>query len=326
MDFNKMRGHVEVDGIGLGMQLEAFQLATELIVQDNDEPQPIFSADLLSLMISRYGDYILEGVNIQSSLAGSELALDVTGLYNPGTQAIEAGLGLHKDIDLLHDFEMWNISLNEATGAFGLGGESLRYIGLNLEASWNFVPFRAGAFGGQVLAGSIDPNSPILQSHFPEVLDHLHIVPAAPGENQATTLLKGGYVRLYGDVTQGNRKIAKVLTVNGGARSVAGTGRTRLVASTTADGWACSFTPTTGKCSARAATSLSPTNVRHRWRNFQPRPGWRAASAPASRKAGRAGAGAGGTTGGAGRAGAQTELVYNTTEDDFDASWEIDFE
>jgi hypothetical protein len=62
---------------------------------------------MVSFMISRYGDYILEGVNVQSSLAGNQLALDITGLYNPGTQAIEAGLGLHKEIGLLHNLETW---------------------------------------------------------------------------------------------------------------------------------------------------------------------------------------------------------------------------
>jgi len=55
----------------------------------------------------------------------------------------------------------------------GLGAGNLRYIGLNLEASWNFVPFKAGSFGGQVLAGTINPDSPVLQNHFPDVLDHL---------------------------------------------------------------------------------------------------------------------------------------------------------
>jgi hypothetical protein len=331
VDFNKMRGHVEVDGIGLGMQLEAFQLATELIVQLNDEPQPIFYADMVSLMISRYGDYILEGVNIQSSLAGNQLALDLTGLYNPGTQAIEAGLGLHKEVNLLHELETWNISLLEATGAVGLGGDpdggtSLRYIGLNLEASWNFVPFRAGAFGGQVLAGTIDPNSPILQNHFPDVLDHLHLVPAAPGENDATTLLKGAYVRLYGDTTLNGKKVAKVMTVNGGVRlggwywsdqaggdyygGLAGTfvhtnylkvvsargditftyERTPSVVQLSADAWVAGGI---GFCEPETWTSWSG-----RWWNDK----W------------------------CWSAGAQTALVYDAVADDFDASWQFDFE
>ncbi len=223
VDFNKMRGQVEVDGLGLGMQLEALQVAMELIVQQPGEPQPIFYAEIISFIISRYGDYILEGVNVQSSLAGNQLALDITGLYNPAAQTIEAGLGLHKELNAHQNLESWNINLHEAAGAVGLGGSvngitGLRYVGLNLEASWNFVPFKAGAFGGQVLAGTIDPNSPILQNHFPDVLEHLHMVPAAPGENEATTLLKGAYVRLYGDMTTNGGKVAKVMTVNGGVR------------------------------------------------------------------------------------------------------------
>lgn len=331
VDFNKMRGHVEVDGIGLGMQLEAFQLATELIVQLNNEPHPIFYADMVSFMISRYGDYILEGVNMQSSLAGNQLALDLTGLYNPGNQAIEAGLGLHKEINLLHNLETWNINLHEATGAVGLGGDlnginALRYIGLNLEASWNFVPFKEGAFGGQVLAGTIDPNSPVLQNHFPDVLAYLHLVPAAPGENNATTLLKGAYVRLYGDTTINGKKVAKVMTVNGGMRlggwywsdqaggdyygGLAGAfvhtnylkvvsargditftyERTPVVEQLSAEAWVAGGL---GSCEPETWTSWST-----RWWNDK----W------------------------CWSAGAQTVLVYDTVEDDFSASWQFDFE
>ncbi|MCL4267757.1 MAG: hypothetical protein KJ069_31615 [Anaerolineae bacterium] len=331
VDFNKMRGQVEVDGIGLGMQLETFQVATELIVQLNNEPQPIFYADMVSFMISRYGDYILEGVNVQSSLVGNQVALDITGLYNPGTQAIEAGLGLHKDVNLVHDFEMWNISLEEATGAVGLGGDEdnntvLRYIGLNLEAAWNFVPFKAGAFGGQVLAGTIDPNSPVLQNHFPDVLDHLHLVPAAPGENDATTLLKGAYVRLYGDTTVNGQKVAKVMTVNGGMRfggwywsdqaggqyygGLAGAfvhtnylkvvsargditftyERTPVVEQLSAEAWVAGGI---GSCEPETWTSWAT-----RWWNDK----W------------------------CWSAGAQTVLTYDMVEDDFDASWQFDFE
>ncbi|HRQ40878.1 MAG TPA: fibronectin type III domain-containing protein [Chloroflexota bacterium] len=329
--FNKLRGQVEVDGIGLGMQLEAFQVAMELIVQLNGEPQPIFYADMVSFMISRYGDYILEGVNVQSILVGNQVALDITGLYNPSTQAIEAGLGLHKDVNLLHKLEMWNISLEEATGAIGLGGDEdnnmvLRYIGLNLEAAWNFVPFKAGAFGGQVLAGTIDPNSPVLQNHFPDVLDHLHIVPAAPGENTSTTLLKGAYVRLYGDTTVNGQKVAKVMTVNGGMRfggwywsdqaggqyygGLAGAfvhtnylkvvsargditftyERTPVVEQLSAEAWVAGGI---GSCEPETWTSWST-----RWWNDK----W------------------------CWSAGAQTVLTYDMAEDDFDASWQFDFE
>jgi hypothetical protein len=331
VDFNKMRGHVEVDGIGLGMQLEAFQIAMEVIVQLNNEPQPIFYADLVSFMISRYGDYILEGVNMQSSLVGNELALDLTGLYNPGTQAIEAGLGLHKDIGLLHNLETWNINLQEATGAVGLGagangGTALRYIGLNLEASWNFIPFKAGAFGGQVLAGTIDPNSPVLQNHFPDVLDHLHIVPAAPGENDATTLLKGAYVRLYGDMTTNGTKVAKVMTVNGGMRfggwhwsdqgggdyygGLAGafvhTNYLKVVSARGDITFTYEHTPVVDQLSAEAWVAggigfCEPetwTSWSTRWWNDK----W------------------------CWSAGAHTALVYDMVEDDFDASWQFDFE
>ncbi len=223
VDLHKMRGHIEVDGLGLGMQLEMFHIVAAIEVQYEDEPHPILTGDMVSFMISRYGDYILEGVDVGSRLVRNDLSLDLTGLYNPNTQAIEAGLGLHKDINLVHDLEMWSISLNELTGAVGLGGDEnggtvLRYIGLNLEASWNFVPFKAGAFGGQILAGTIDPSSPVLNNHFPDVLEHLHLVPAAPGENEAATLLKGAYIRLYGDTTQGDAGVAKVYTINGGVR------------------------------------------------------------------------------------------------------------
>ena len=331
VDFNKIRGHVEVDGVGLGMQLEAFQVATELIVQLNNEPQPIFYADMVSFMISRYGDYILEGVNIQSSLVGNQLALDLTGLYNPSTQAIEAGLGLHKEINLLHSLETWNINLHEATGAVGLGGDesggtSLRYIGLNLEASWNFEPFKAGAFGGQVLAGTIDPNSPILQNHFPDVLDYLHLVPAAPGENSATTLLKGAYVRLYGDTTINGKKVAKVMTMNGGMRlggwywsdqaggeyygGLAGafvhTNYLKVVSARGDITFTYERTPSVEQLSAEAWVagglgSCEPetwTSWDTRWWNDK----W------------------------CWSAGAQTTLVYDINENDYNASWQFDFE
>jgi hypothetical protein len=217
VDFQKIRGQVEVDGVGAAMQLEALQVAFEIIVQRDDEPQPVFSAALVNMIISRYGDYILEGVNVQSSLAGNDLALDLTGLYNPMTQMIEAGLGLHKGVNLLHDFEMWNITLREATGALGLGS-GFRYAGLHLEASWNFFPLNVGAFGGQILVGTIDPDSPVLNNHFPDVLEHLYLVPAAPGAVASIEVLQGAYVRLYGDITLGDRRIARVLLINGGAR------------------------------------------------------------------------------------------------------------
>ncbi len=235
-------------------------------------------------------------------------------------------------MNLLHDFEMWNISLEEATGAVGLGGDEdnntvLRYIGLNLEAAWNFVPFKAGAFGGQVLAGTIDPNSPVLQNHFPDVLDHLHIVPAAPGENDATTLLKGAYVRLYGDTTVNGQKVAKVMTVNGGMRfggwywsdqaggeyygGLAGafvhTNYLKVVSARGDITFTYERTPVVEQLSAEAwvkvmsLASCEPetwTSCSTRWWNDR----W------------------------CWSAGAQTVLTYNMAEDDFDASWDFDFE
>jgi|GEM_PF-2180425 len=331
VDFNKMRGHAEVDGIGLGMQLEAFQIATELIVQQNSEPQPVFSADMVSLLISRYGDYILEGQNLQSSLVGNQLALDLTGLYNPGTQAIEAGLGLHKEVNLLHEFEMWNISLLEATGAVGLGGDegggtALRYIGLNLEASWNFEPFKAGAFGGQVLAGTIDPNSPVLQNHFPDVMDHLHLVPAAPGENNPTTLLKGAYVRLYGDTTVNGKKVAKVMTLNGGMR-LGGWYWSDQAGGDYYGGLAGAFVHTNYLKVVSARGDITFT--------YERTPVVQQLSAEAWVAGGLGFCEPETWTSWAGRwwndkwcwsAGAETTLVYDTVADDFNASWQFDFE
>jgi hypothetical protein len=203
---------------------------------------------------------------------------------------------------------------------------ALRYIGLNLEASWNFVPFKAGSFGGQVLAGTIDPNSPILQNHFPDVLDHLHIVPAAPGENDATTLLKGAYVRLYGDTTVNGQKVAKVMTVNGGMRlggwywsdqaggdyygGLAGlfvhTNYLKVVSARGDITFTYERTPTAEELSADAWVaggigSCEPetwTSWASRWWNDK----W------------------------CWSAGARTLLEYNILEDDFDASWQFDVE
>jgi hypothetical protein len=89
---------------------------------------------------------------------------------------------------------------------------------LHLEASWNFFPLNVGAFGGQILVGTIDPDSPVLNNHFPDVLEHLYLVPAAPGAVASIEVLQGAYVRLYGDITLGDRRIARVLLINGGAR------------------------------------------------------------------------------------------------------------
>jgi hypothetical protein len=325
VDFNKMRGHVEVDGIGAGMQLEAFQIATEFLVRLPDEPQPIFHVDLLTIIISRYGDYIGQAVNMHSDLAGNRLAIDLTGRYNPGVQAWEVGLGLHKDINLFHDLEMWSISLNEATGAAGFGG-GLRYVGLNLEASWNFVPFKAGAFGGQVLAGTIDPNSPILQNHFPDVLEHLYIVPAAPGENEATTLLKGAYVRLYGDTTVNGHQVAKVFTINGGMR-FGGWYWSDQAGGQYYGGLAGVFVHTNYLKVLSARGDMTFT--------YERTPEVEALSAEVWVAGGIGSCEPETWTTWAGRwwndkwcwsAGAQSELVYNIAEDDFDASWDFDFE
>ncbi len=326
VDFNKMRGQVEVDGIGLGMQLEFLQVAAEIVVQFPGEPQPLFYADLASFTVTRYGDYLIEAENTNLLFfVGSQLGFDLLGVINPNTGTMEFGVELHKELGLLHNMESWNIVLHEATGAGGWGGP-LRYVGLNLEASWNFVPFKAGAFGGQILAGTIDPNSLILQTHFPDVLDHLHLVPAAPGDNNPTTLLKGAYVRLYGDTTSGDKQVAKVLTVNGGMRlggwywsdqaggnyygGLAGTfvhtnylkvvsargditftyERTPMAQVLSAEAWVAGGI---GSCEPETWTSWSS-----RWWNDK----W------------------------CWSAGAQTALEYNLVEDDFDASWQFDFE
>ncbi|NJN17101.1 MAG: hypothetical protein HC822_12915 [Oscillochloris sp.] len=326
VDFNKIRGQVEVDGIGAGMQLEYFQAATEFKVQPDDSIRAILEADLANFTIERNGDYRIYGQNVGSVLVGNKLAFDITGLYNAETQLWEIGGGIHEEVGLFHNLESWNVNLNKLNGAGAFGGASgINYFGAQMEASWNFIPFRATSFGGQILIGTIDPELELLQAHFPDVLEHLHLVPAAPNSNEPATILKGGYLRLYGDMSS-NRKVAKVFTVNGGARlggwywadqaggayygGLAGafvhTNYLKVLSARGDMTFSYAHTPTADYLTAEAWVaggigSCEPetwTSWAGRWWNDR----WCWA------------------------AGAQTELSYNLAEDDFDASWQFDFE
>lgn len=324
-DLNKMRGHVEVDGLGLGMQLEELQVALEFILRAPDEPKPILYVEMASLNITRHGIYVIDISNARADIITDRIALDGTIIYDPSRMLWELGVGLHKEVGVLHEFESWNVVIQDLTGAGTISGD-YRYLGLNLEASWNFYPFKSGAFGGQMVIGTIDPDSAVLQAHFPDVLDHLHIVPAEPGADTSTDLLKGAYFRLYGDTTINGKKIAKVMTLNGGVRlggwywsnkaggeyygGLAGAyvhtnylkvvsargditftyEKTPLVENLSAEAWVAGGI---GFCEPETWTSWSS-----RWWNDK----W------------------------CWSAGAQTELVYDLIEDDFNASWDFDFE
>ncbi|MCB0035557.1 MAG: fibronectin type III domain-containing protein, partial [Anaerolineales bacterium] len=185
LDLNKMRGHVEVDGIGAGMQLEELQVALEFVLRDPDEPKPVIYMEMASLNITRYGIYVIEVVQGDLNFLSERLSVNATVLYTPETQVWEIGVGLYEEIGVLHEFESWNIVIEDLTGA-GIIGSEHRYVGVNLEASWNFYPFKSGAFGGQMVIGTIDPDSPVLNAHFPDVMEHLHLVPAEPGSDTST--------------------------------------------------------------------------------------------------------------------------------------------
>jgi hypothetical protein len=327
VDFNRMRGQVEVDGIGAGMQLEFLQVAMAFKVQPDPSMRALLEADLANFTIERNGDYIFYAQNAGSVLVGNKLAFDGNGLYRPSTQYLEIGASIHEEVGLFHDLENWNLNLNKLHGAGAFGGpDGVRYFGAAMEASWNFVPFRAASFGGQILIGTIDPNQELLQAHFPDIIEHLHLVPAAPGANTPVSVLNGGYLRLYGDMTAGDRRIAKVLTVNGGARlggwywadqgggeyygGLAGafvhTNYLKVLSARGDMTFSYAQTPTTqvvtaevwvaggiGSCEPETWTSWASRWWNDRWC-------W--------------------------TAGGQAELSYNTAEDDFDASWQLDFE
>ncbi|MBV7328758.1 hypothetical protein KFU94_10955 [Chloroflexi bacterium TSY] len=203
---SRVRGGLLRSGTGPTLQFEQFNLGMELIIHRTGDALPLVQAETATLIINRWGDIIIEGEDVISSIFQNEnLPLDLTGRINFTDQIYELGVSINRpEVGLLHDFEIWNITVHEATGVLGVdlkpGGFEGGYLGLDLEGSINFMPVTSNGFGGQVLFGVIHSNSPVIQNHFGDLLDHLDIVPDAPGSTQsASESLKGAYIRMYGD-------------------------------------------------------------------------------------------------------------------------------
>ncbi|MEM7126355.1 MAG: hypothetical protein AAF702_08525 [Chloroflexota bacterium] len=224
IQFNRLRGNLVRTGSGAAFQFERFDLGMELIVHRAQDARPIFQADTVALTIDRWGEILIEGYDARSSIFRNEnLWFNLTLRVDIPTRYLEGGLSLGTpEVGLLHEFEVWNVTLHDASGALGFdlsGGFPLAYVGLDLEGSTNFMPFSSNGFGGQVLFGTIRSDSAVLHNHFAEIMEHLNIVPDGPGSDQSVTeSFQGGYIRMYGDGGLLSDLAAGKLNFDGGVR------------------------------------------------------------------------------------------------------------
>ena len=186
----RMRGVVELSGVGLETQFERFIISTEVTIMGVEESNqeeieaPLLYAELLSLEINRHGDFIIIGNGIKSKfLEGTMESLDVSLRINPLLPQLEGGL-------TIYGMDFASVHLIKGAAAIGIGAE-LNYIGVSADMQPMDVPDFIDnlKFGGELIAGVINTKSQILQNHFPDTMATL--------EDEIGTSLGGVYTRLY---------------------------------------------------------------------------------------------------------------------------------
>ncbi|HOU11976.1 MAG TPA: hypothetical protein PKZ84_02585 [Anaerolineae bacterium] len=182
---SRMRGLVEMTGTGLDYQFERFLLSLQLRVQQSGDKDPRLYAELISMEINRHGDFILIGRNISSQMIQDLIKrMDISLRINPVLPQFEGGFTGYEMLSKA------NPRIEQLTVVIGVGAE-VNYIGGEFEG----VASGTGKvrLGGSLLVGTIKPNSPVLQTHFKELMDKLSEIPGSGDQ-----LFTGFYLRAHG--------------------------------------------------------------------------------------------------------------------------------
>jgi len=188
--FRRLRGLVEMTGSGPAAQFERFQLSLLFRWQPDGDKHPRLLAERISLEINRHGDFILIGKNIQSTMVEDFIKrMDVSFRINPILPQFEGGF---TGYELLSKA---NPRIDLLTVVVGVGAE-VNYIGGEFEGVADTNPGGSKIrLGGSLLVGVIKPNSPVLQTHFKDLMSKLSEIPGSG--NQTFT---GFYLRAHGQV------------------------------------------------------------------------------------------------------------------------------
>lgn len=181
----RMRGLVEMTGIGLDCQFERFLLSLQLRVQQDTDKDPRLFAEVISMEINRHGDFIIIGRNISSTMIQDLIKrMDISLRINPVLPQFEGGFTGYEMMSKA------NPRIEQLTVVIGVGAE-VNYIGGEFEG----VASGTGKvrLGGSLLVGTIKPNSPVLQTHFKELMDKLSEIPGSGNQ-----LFTGFYLRAHG--------------------------------------------------------------------------------------------------------------------------------
>lgn len=185
VNLSRIRGLVEMTGTGLDYQFERFLLSLQLRVQQSTDKDPRLYAELISMEINRHGDFILIGKNISSTMIQDIIKrMDISLRINPILPQFEGGFTGYEMLSKA------NPRIEQLTVVMGIGAE-VNYIGGEFEG----VASGTGTvrLGGSLLVGTIKPNSPVLQTHFKELMDKLSEIPGSGNQ-----IFTGFYLRAHG--------------------------------------------------------------------------------------------------------------------------------
>ena len=181
----RMRGLVELTGSGLDYQFERFLLSLQLRWQQPTDRDPRLYAELISMEINRHGDFILIGRNISSTLIQDLIKrMDISLRINPILPQFEGGFTGYEILSKA------NPRIDQLTVVVGVGAE-VNYIGGEFEGVVGITG--TTRLGGSLLVGTIKPNSPVLQTHFKELMDKLSEIPGSGNQ-----IFTGFYLRAHG--------------------------------------------------------------------------------------------------------------------------------
>ena len=185
VSLSRMRGLVEMTGTGLDFQFERFLLSLQLWVQQAGDKDPRLYAELIRMEINRHGDFILIGKNISSQMIQDLIKrMDISLRINPVLPQFEGGFTGYEMLSKA------NPRIEQLTVGMGIGAE-VNYIGGEFEG----VASGTGKvrLGGSLLVGTIKPNSPVLQTHFKDLMSKLSEIPGSGNQ-----IFTGFYLRVHG--------------------------------------------------------------------------------------------------------------------------------
>jgi hypothetical protein len=200
------RGSIQTSKVGPNdLQVDEFKLRIRAQLGDGEDPA--FKADVVGMTINRHGKYHVYGRDIETSIVKKDLSADVDVLINTSEPRFEGGLTVYQ-------MSVEQVDIAEAGVAVGVGANVL-YVGVKFDGILSTGGGKFGV-GGVVLAGKLDPDSPVLKHHFPEAMDRVNQVPSGSPQPYA-----GMYLSAHLDVplsTVTGVQLGCVLSLNVGGR------------------------------------------------------------------------------------------------------------